>query len=516
MKSSSRLQTSIAASVLALAVITPAAVTAPATSNLSVHAAPKKSAADYNGLPSGSTKKKTLVIGLDGAALSQINESNTPNLSALADGGMVSSSNLYASPMAPTVSGAGWSSIATGVWPDKHQAVDNNFTNPNYEQYPDYLTRIENQKPQNSTMVIGTWGPIPDIIFKQGADLKLSGGNDAGTTAKAVDYLKNGNPDSTFIHLDEIDGAGHNSGSDSTAYTKAHATADAQVGQILQAVHERESFAKEDWLVIVTADHGHTPNGGHGGSSPRERATFVIANGKKFPAGNERKDVKITDIAPTVLDHQSVDIDSRWSLDGLPINSIQPDDFDALRSELKSAVDETKLGTALKGWTTNIPAGWSIDNSKMPTGGVAEWSGWSFSTDEFWSNTDNNQGRETSVHNRNVFAVADSDEWDDKSHAAGQFDSTLISPKYKVNGAKKAVLTFASNYKIDGPQSAQVLVSFDGTAPVLARSYTQDFNGVENIELEIPEKAKRAQLSFHYTGTNSAFWTIDQVTLTAK
>lgn len=208
--------------------------------------AAKKPAADYEGLPAGTSKKKTLVIGLDGASLSQINEENTPNLAALAACGLTSKSNLFANPMAPTVSGAGWSSIATGVWPDKYNVVNNNFTAPNYEQYPDYLTRFENAKPASSTLVVGTWAPIPDTVFAKGAVLKLRGGNDKGTTAKAVDYLKNGSPDNTFTHLDEIDGAGHNSGSDSAAYTKAHATADEQVGQILQAMHERETFDRED------------------------------------------------------------------------------------------------------------------------------------------------------------------------------------------------------------------------------------------------------------------------------
>lgn len=510
MNSLSRLHTGAVISSLALAVVAPAATASP-DAPAPIQVATKKPAADYEGLPAGTSKKKTLVIGLDGASLSLINEENTPNLAALAAGGLTSKSNLFANPMAPTVSGAGWSSIATGVWPDKHNVVNNNFTAPNYEQYPDYLTRIENAKPASSTLVVGTWAPIPDTVFAKGADLKLRGGNDKGTTAKAVDYLKNGNPDNTFIHLDEIDGAGHNSGSDSAAYAKAHATADEQVGQILQAMHERETFNREDWLIIVTADHGHTPKGGHGGSTPRERATFVIANSKKFTAGSERQDVKITDIAPTVLDHQSVAIDPAWDLDGQSINRIQPDDFDALRPQLQGALDESKLGKELLGWTTTAPNGWSIDNSKMPAGGVTEWRGWSFATDEFWTNTDNNQGRETSVRNRNVFAVADSDEWDDKSHEAGQFDSTLISPNYKVKGGKQATVSFASNYKIDGPQSGKVYISFDGAEPVLLKSYTRDFNGIEKITVDVPKKAKRAQLSFHYTGTNSAFWTVDQV-----
>lgn len=88
-------------------------------------------------------------------------------------------------------------------------------------------------------------------------------------------------------------------------------------------------------------------------------------------------------------------IDPAWDLDGQLINRIQPDDFDALRPQLQGALDESKLGKELLGWTTTAPNGWSIDNSKMPAGGVTEWRGWSFATDEFWTNTDNNQGCET-------------------------------------------------------------------------------------------------------------------------
>lgn len=121
----------------------------------------KKSTEIYKELPSGVSKKKTLVIGLDGASAAQINEQNTPNLAALVKNGMLAKSNLYANPMAPTVSGAGWSTIATGVWPDKHKVPDNSFSNPNYAQYPDYLTRLETARAQSSTLVVGTWSPIP-------------------------------------------------------------------------------------------------------------------------------------------------------------------------------------------------------------------------------------------------------------------------------------------------------------------------------------------------------------------
>ncbi len=148
----------------------------------------------------------------------------------------------------------------------------------------------------------------------------------------------------------------------------------------------------------------------------------------------------------------------------------------------------------------------------MPAGGVTEWRGWSFATDEFWTNADRNQGRETSVRNRNVFAVADSDEWDDKAHAPGQFDSTLISPEFKVKGGKTATLSFASNYRLDGPQSGEVFVSYDGGAPQLVMSYTANFNGFESLALDAPNGAKKAQTrepTARSGQSTKCSWTVD-------
>ncbi|MFF9351995.1 alkaline phosphatase family protein [Streptomyces sp. NPDC014734] len=495
-----------------LAAATVAAVALPLATTVA-HAQDSTAAptAPYAGLPSGTKQAKTLVIGIDGATFDAFSRADVPRLNQLMAEGLTARSNLYAAPMAPTVSGAGWSSIATGVWPDKHNVKDNDFTNPNYGQYPDYATRLETADPDVSTLVVGTWSPIPQKIFGEKTDLRIAGGNDEGTTTKAADYLAHGNPDSAFVHLDEVDGAGHSTGSASAAYLKALNTADGQIGRLLDAVASRPTYADEDWLVVVTADHGHTPTGGHGGNTPLERGTFVIARGQGIAPGSVRHDVKITDIAPTVLRHEGVATDPAWNLDGTALDRLEPDAFDSLRGSLRGPVDETKLPADTRGWTNTAPEGWSIDNSRMPAGGVTEWRGWAFATDEFWSNTERGQGRETNVRARDVFAVADSDEWDDKAHAAGQFDSTLVSPAYKLNGATSATVSFATDYRVDGPQTGDVYVAYDGGAPQLVRSYRSDVNTVERLELAVPAGAESARLSFRYTGTNSAFWTVDQV-----
>ncbi|MDX6740534.1 alkaline phosphatase family protein [Actinocorallia sp. A-T 12471] len=450
---------------------------------------------------------KTLVIGVDGASYDFLAAADMPNLDALIARSMVATSNLQAQPMAGTVSGPSWSTIATGVWPDKHRVTDNNFSSPNYGEYPDYLTRVEAAKPERSTAAVGTWGPIVTTIFGPAVDSRVAGGSDAGTTQRAVAAIAGG-ADDVFVHLDEVDGAGHSVGTNGAAYRTALARADRQIGDILAAVDARPDG--EEWLIAVTADHGHTPTGGHGGNSLAERKVFVIASGPGITPG-VRHDVKISDIAPTVLSAIGITPDPAWRLDGAAVGSLRPDAFDSLRPQLRTRLDETGIPANLLGWTHATPEGWSIDNSRMPSGGVSEWAGWSFATDEFWTQAERNQNRETNVRARDVFAVADSDEWDDRAHGAGQFDSTLVSPAYPLTGAATGTLTYATRYAIDGPQSAEVSVSFDGGPAQVLKTYTTAANTVERLAFEVPQGAATAQFRFRYTGTNSAFWTVDQV-----
>ncbi|GAA2795856.1 hypothetical protein GCM10010441_21380 [Kitasatospora paracochleata] len=470
----------------------------------------------YRGLPNGTKQSKTLVIGIDGTRYDKLLAADAPNLKALMSGGMTATSNLYADPMAPTLSGPGWSTIGTGVWPDKHGVKDNTFAGSHFDLYPDFASRLESAAPAAATLVIGSWNPITANVFNGRADVRIAESeDDVRTAADAADYLTNGNPDLTFLHFDEVDEAGHSYGGASSQYLAAIHAVDGLVGQVVQALRTRPTYAAEDWQILVTTDHGHTDAGGHGGNSANERQTFVIADGAGYPAGSTRKDVRLVDIAPTVLKHEGAAIDPAWRLDGRPIDEITPDAFDTLRPTLQSRVDETGIASTIKGFTHTPPSGWSIDNARMPSGGVTEWRGWAFATDEFWTATQLGQSRETNVRARNVFAVADSDEWDDKAHGAGQFDSTLVSPRYPVTGGAVATLSFATDYKVDGPQTGDVYVVFDNSAPQLVKSYRSDLNGFEKLPVTVPAGATTAQFQFRYTGTNSAFWTVDQVAVTS-
>ncbi|MFZ4896332.1 alkaline phosphatase family protein [Plantibacter sp. Mn2098] len=458
---------------------------------------------------SGARTPKSLVIGTDGLVFSRLQDADTPNIDRLIASGMLATSNLPAEPLAPTVSGPGWSTIATGTWSDKHRVVDNTFAGSDFAAYPDYLTRLETAAPDTSTLVVASWDPVAVSVFGPAVDERI-GSDDAGTVATVTDRLANTDPDAVMVHLDEPDIAGHDYGAASDEYLAAIEGVDAAVGELLAAVEGRGTYADDDWLIVVTTDHGHTPSGGHGGNTEGERGVFLAATGSGIEPGSTRYDTKLVDIAPSLLTHHGVAIDPAWQLDGTPFGMLPVDPFDSLRDALRPAVDESAPADRL-GWTQDGPDGWSIDSSRMPAGGVTEWRGWSFTTDEFWTNVDLGQGRETSVHNRDVFAVADSDEWDDAPHHAGPFDSTLHSPAYPLDGDGDVHLSFATNYQHDPTQQARVLASFDDGEPVEVAAYTASANRVEHLSVALPAGASSVRFGFAYTGSNGSFWTVDQV-----
>ena len=81
----------------------------------------------------------------------------TPTLDTLAKEGLFIDD---ARTTTPSVSGPAWSSMLTGVWPEKHRVTNNEFTGKRYDEFPDFLTRIEQVRPDRSTAAIADWLPL--------------------------------------------------------------------------------------------------------------------------------------------------------------------------------------------------------------------------------------------------------------------------------------------------------------------------------------------------------------------
>ncbi|WP_405853736.1 alkaline phosphatase family protein [Streptomyces sp. NBC_00090] len=473
-------------------------------------------------LPNGTSLDKVLFVGMDGLRYDRIDAAQAPNLKSLMANGTFGSSLLYANPMAATSSGPGWSTISTGVWPDKHGVKDNTFTGKNYAQYPGFLARLHQVRPELSLFAAVDWPELDTHgTVTPGADAKLVYNNnyvvnDLAITDATESILRDQNPDVLFVYFGETDEIGHSYGAASSKYLDAIDVQDAYLGRLLTAIKARPAYATERWTIIVATDHGHTDGGGHGGSSIEERRTFVLAQGPGIAAGARPIDTRLVDVAATVFQQLGIVPDASWGLDGKPIQQRSTDPFDSLYSSLTGSVDETGIPVGVLGFTHTAPSGWSVINNAMGTGGMTEWRGWSFATDEFWSRTQRDQSRELNVRARGVFAVADSDEWADKTFS-GTYDSTLVTPAYSVSGATKVTLDLTTFYRQEGSQSAQVLVSFNGGTPTLVKSYTSDvISQLQSLAVNVPAGASSVSFRFRYTGSNNWYWTIDGVKVTAS
>ena len=276
--------------------------------------------------------KKVLFIGLDGTRFDAIEKAKTPNLHALMKDGIFSGECLILGERyqkSDTVSGPGWSSILTGVWADKHGVHDNSFLGSHYKEFPHFFARLKEVRPEARTASYVTWEPIHKLIVSAADESKNYEQKEHATadydrydheaTAAAVKELKEGNPDVLFLYVGQIDVAGHTNGFHPTVpqYIEAIERGDELVGKLLAAVKARPTYDQEDWLVIVTSDHGGKGTG-HGGGhkTPEILNSFLIVSGPSAQRGKFDKQVYLPDAPVTALAHLGVKAKEEWKLDG--------------------------------------------------------------------------------------------------------------------------------------------------------------------------------------------------------
>lgn len=257
--------------------------------------------------------RKVLLIGIDGCRPDALLAAQSPNLHGLIKNGAFSDK---AQTGEITVSGPGWSSFLTGVWAPKHGVRDNSFKGANYGEFPDLLKRIKSARPKSFVASVVHWEPIKSKIITT-ADHNTAPKTDAEVTRVGCELLAKKDIDLLFVHFDDVDGAGHGHGFDpkQPKYLAAIQKVDEQVGDLLKAMTDRPTFADEDWLIVVSTDHGGSGKG-HGQNIPEHRTIFLIVSGKSAARGAIEPAPTIVDIAPTVLRHLGIAVNPKWGLDG--------------------------------------------------------------------------------------------------------------------------------------------------------------------------------------------------------
>ncbi len=270
--------------------------------------------------------KKVLLIGLDGVRVDVMARVNTPVIDSLAAAGFFSDE---ARTRVRTVSGPGWSAMVIGARTDKHLVDSNNFEGNDYATYPDFLTRIEREKPELNTLAVVDWPPLGTTdsggpLFGGEIDVKINFDGEADgyryadslSVEAAVQKLRDTDVDAAFVYLGDIDVVAHETNSHSKQYKAAIEWADTRVGLLLQALRDRPTYGDEDWLVLMSTDHGRNDAGGHGGDSPSELTIFFLASGPSVAPGVPECPPEIVDVAVTALTHMGLAPELEWDLDG--------------------------------------------------------------------------------------------------------------------------------------------------------------------------------------------------------
>jgi hypothetical protein len=221
--------------------------------------------------------KKVLIIGIDGCRADALELANTPVIDNLIQNGIYSPDALNDD---ITVSGPGWSAILCGVWSDKHLSIDNSFNNTDYFNFPPIFKYAEDFDDDLNTVSICNWNPINDNIVQNYADFKLNVSSDYDVSSEASTYITNNDPDLIFLHFDDVDHAGHNYGfsPNITEYITSIEAVDDLLDPVMQAIYQRPNYLNEDWIILVTSDHGGVGTS-HGGTSIEHENVVVIVSG---------------------------------------------------------------------------------------------------------------------------------------------------------------------------------------------------------------------------------------------
>lgn len=247
-------------------------------------------------LADGKTAKKAIVLGYDGGRADALSlcEENGAVYHLITTGGTANIAycggvnypvfNTQATSTAP-----GWASILTGQWATVHGITDNDIT-----KSTDTLTLltslVEEEKADSSAFYVSWNGHFCsenatynlekkycedkdlNVIFSDADDddgTFLNTYNDV-TSADCSDFI--------FTIFEYPDHSGHDTGFDleNPDYAKAFTDNDAAAMEIIKAIENRATYETEDWLIILTSDHGGF-NTGHGAFTIQERMTFVVA-----------------------------------------------------------------------------------------------------------------------------------------------------------------------------------------------------------------------------------------------
>jgi predicted AlkP superfamily pyrophosphatase or phosphodiesterase len=261
-------------------------------------------------------ERKVLVVGMDGVRADALLQSQTPTLDFLATRGAFSY-EAHTQLKAKTKSGPGWASVMTGVDADKHGVSSNETADLEGHDpaYPSFLERAHVALGSRS-VAAAHWVPVL-LLTAEDVFQEVALGDDDSVTEQMAEFIKEGDFDVHFIHLDDPDAAGHEGGFavENPLYLAAIEACDGRIRSLLQALLARPTVVDEEWLIVVTTDHGGD-GFNHGALDGDNQTIFLIAAGASLVPQDLSSGASHMDVHPTVMGFLGAFPEPDWKLDG--------------------------------------------------------------------------------------------------------------------------------------------------------------------------------------------------------
>ena len=249
-------------------------------------------------LPEGKAEKKAIVIGYDGcrADALTLTENNFSGINKMLGNGAslklayCGGVNYPAENTQDTSTAPGWCSVLTGVWADKNGVTGNGITKT--MEYKTLMTSLTEEKVIDSASFITSWNghfETDNSTYKLEKEYCEENGlnvrfnyciEDTASARTAIKDIKSDDcSDFIFAIYEGTDHAGHTFGfsSNNPIYRAGFRLNDILAYRTLEAIESRDTYESEDWLIILTSDHGGFETD-HGGPSIQERMIFILTN----------------------------------------------------------------------------------------------------------------------------------------------------------------------------------------------------------------------------------------------
>jgi hypothetical protein len=197
----------------------------------------------------------------------------------------------------PSYSAPGYSTIGVGAWPHLN---DGPVFNLDYEDIPtwtqDNLFSAAHRAGLKTAVSGYNW--FEKLIPQDDVDAafytpEYDAAADVGVVNAALPWIESGEYQFIFIHLDQVDTAGHLYGGASPEWDLAAEQVDSYINQIVSLLDLGQD------TVVITSDHGQINAGGHGGNESVVLTEPFLMVGAGVKPG-EYPDTQMIDIAPTV------------------------------------------------------------------------------------------------------------------------------------------------------------------------------------------------------------------------